>query len=95
MAESTGSAIDTIFDFNSGDKLDLRLIDADGNAGNGDTAFVLSAIGYGNFALGYIRQTVSGTTLKLEFNTDADSAAEMTVVLQNHAGGLVAGEVLL
>ena len=94
-ADSTGASMDTIFDFNTGDKIDVRTIDADGNGGNGDTAFILDALGNNSFALGHIRQTVSGTTLKLEFNTDADTAAEMTILLQNHGAGLGAGEVLL
>lgn len=39
---------DTIVDFWSGegDRIDLRLIDADGNAANGDTAFVLGSGGF-------------------------------------------------
>jgi Ca2+-binding RTX toxin-like protein/subtilisin-like proprotein convertase family protein len=47
-ADSTVAAAgkDAILDFTAGDRIDLSAIDADGNAGNGDTAFTL---GTGNF----------------------------------------------
>ncbi|MGK9167432.1 hypothetical protein KXR53_35285, partial [Inquilinus limosus] len=40
------SGKDTIADFAAGDRIDLSAIDADGDAGNGDTAF---AFGTGGF----------------------------------------------
>ncbi|WP_343713139.1 calcium-binding protein [Inquilinus sp.] len=48
VADSTVAAAgkDTVIDFQTGDKIDLSAIDADGNSGNGDTAF---AFGTGNF----------------------------------------------
>jgi Tol biopolymer transport system component len=84
-SQSTAAASDRIFGFNTGDKLHLREIDADSNAANGDTAFMLDALGVNTFAIGHIRQSASGTSLKLEFNTDADAAAEMVILLDNHA----------
>ena len=93
VAESTGAGFDKIFDFNTGDKLDFRNIDADSNGANGDSAFVLDAVGNNSFGIGHIRQTVVGSTLKLEFNTDADATAEMTILLQNHGFGLQSTEI--
>ncbi len=41
LADSTVALAgkDTVIDFTTGDKIDLSAIDADGNEGNGDTAF--------------------------------------------------------
>jgi serralysin len=86
-----GASRDQILDFARGvDKIDVSAIDAiDGGA---DDAFVLDTDGI--FAAGEIRQVVSRSTVVLQFNTDADSAAEMTIAV-NGAMLLGAGDFVL
>ena len=87
---------DRIVDFQSSvggvplDLIDVHLIDADGNAANGDTAFILG----GSFTAGHIRQKVSGANLILDFNTDGDTTPEMRIVLLNH-GTLTSTDFIL
>lgn len=68
---------DRITDFTTGDLIDVSGIDARGQPGN--QAFVLNT--GGAFSAGEIRQTVKGANLLLEFNTDADAEAEMSLLL--------------
>lgn len=92
-SESSGSAVDRIYDLRAGDKIDVHLIDANSGAG-GNQAFVLDAFGDRSFDIGHIRQTKSGANLILDFNTDADSAAEMRIILMNH-GTVKASDFIL
>ncbi len=70
---------------------DLVVTAIDANQGlAGDQGFVLDA--GGDFTAGEIRQTLSGTTLTVEFNTDSDSAAEMVIVLQGVSSRLSASD---
>lgn len=93
VLDSTTAAADRIVDFAPGDKIDVHLIDAHaGLAGN--QAFVLDALGAGGFGTGHIRQTKVGANLVLDFNTDADAASEMRIVLLNQ-GALKASDFIL
>ena len=92
-SESSRTAPDRIFDLEAGDKINLRAIDANlGRAGN--QAFVLDKVGDNSLAAGHIRQIESGSNLILDFNTDADAAAEMRIVLLNH-GTVKASDFIL
>ncbi|MFI0843847.1 calcium-binding protein [Mesorhizobium sp. IMUNJ 23232] len=93
LAESgIGAAkADQITDFSAGDKIDVAAIDA--IAGGSFNAFKLDA--GGAFSAGEIRQTVSGGNLVLDFNVDADTAAEMSVVLIGQTAPLSVGDFVL
>ncbi len=87
----TGSTRDKIADFAAGDKINVSAIDA--IHGGGNNAFVLD--NGGAFSAGEIHQTVQGSDLLLQFNTDADSTAEMSILLLNHTALLNAGDFIL
>jgi Ca2+-binding RTX toxin-like protein len=92
-AESGPSSLqrDRIADFGAGDHIHLLAIDADETTA-GNQAFVLDT--NGSFSAGEIRQTQFGSNLLLEMNTDADAAAEMSLLLLN-SGFLDAGDFVL
>jgi Ca2+-binding RTX toxin-like protein len=86
-----GAEADVVTDFNraAGDLLAFNPIDADGNAGNGDTAFTFIGVSDGSFdAPGQISyftadgngDSVDDTTYIL-LNTDADATQEATIRL--------------
>ncbi|WP_342237924.1 beta strand repeat-containing protein [Inquilinus sp. OTU3971] len=56
---ASGFGKDTITDFTTGDRIDLAAIDADGNGGNGDTAFTFGTGAY-NGTAGELRVVVAG-----------------------------------
>jgi Ca2+-binding RTX toxin-like protein len=77
---TTAGTRDHITGFASGDKIDVQEIDAD--PGGADDAFFLDN-GNGAFETGEIRQSVlRGIDLLLEFNGDADAAADMAILLK-------------
>lgn len=84
---------DRITDFNgaNSDKIHLASIDANTTVA-GNQAFTLDT--GGAFSAGEIRQTQFGANLLLEMNTDADSAAEMSILLLN-SGLLDVGDFVL
>ena len=93
LAESGPSSAqrDQIIDFSPGDTIHLASIDADALT-LGNQAFVLDADA--SFSAGEIRQTQFGANLLLEMNTDADGAAEMSILLLN-SGLLSSGDFVL
>ncbi len=92
----TAATRDHIVDFSSaeGDKLDFSAIDADGNSGNGHTAF--DFIGTAAFSghAGELRYGIEGLHTVLTADIDGDGHADLSVVL---SGGihLVAGDFVL
>lgn len=87
---------DTVSDFFRvhGDLLDVSGIDADGNAGNGETAFTF--IGTVAFsAPGQLRYSVEGGGTVTEINTAGASGSEMQVLLTNGNTALIAQDFLL
>ena len=84
LSNSNIATPDTISNFGDGeDKIDVSAIDAKaGVAGN--QAFTIDNISFG---IGTIRASqVSADTL-LEFNTDADAATEMSILLTSFTAG--------
>ncbi|MGC5198655.1 calcium-binding protein, partial [Aphanothece microscopica] len=81
LAESAANAPDVIVGFTAGDRIDLSAIDADGIAGNGDTAFTF--IGTAAFtALGQVRAVnTSGSTWRIELNGSGSLAADAAITL--------------
>lgn len=75
---------DTIQDFNSleQDRIDLSQIDADGNAGNGDSAF--SFIGTASFtgAGAQVRFEAAGDDLLVEGDTNGDMVADFAILVR-------------
>ena len=77
-SESTATSRDQIMDFAAGDLISVSGVDADESV-TGDQAFVLDTDA--SFSVGEIRQTVVGGNLLLEFNTDGDIDAEMSILV--------------
>jgi 6-phosphogluconolactonase (cycloisomerase 2 family) len=85
-----GAGRDIIADFAKGsDDIVLTAIDANATL-SGNQAFALDADG--SFSVGEIRQSLSGSNLLLEFNTDADTAVEMAILLQRVTSPLLAAD---
>jgi Ca2+-binding RTX toxin-like protein len=87
-ADSTvaASGKDLIADFTSGDKIDLSAIDADGNAGNGDTAFSFGTGGFTGHA-GEVRVVNFGNGVQgVYLDTNGDKVPESIInVISDHA----------
>lgn len=80
LHDSTPGAPDRLTDLTSADVIDLSAIDADSTL-SGDQAFTRIA-GDGAFtAPGQLRLVFDGAQTHLELNTDADSSAEMVILL--------------
>lgn len=87
-----GALRDIIKDFARGqDDIVLSAIDANTDRG-GNQAFRLDT--GGGFVAGKIRQTRSGSDLRIELNTDGDTAAEMSIRLGNVSHSLGASDFL-
>lgn len=80
--ESTTAARDTLVGFAAADRIELTQIDADGNAGNGDTAF--SFIGAGAFAnvAGQLRVVAQGADWLVEGDVNGDGVADLSILVQ-------------
>lgn len=94
-ASDSGTGVttrDSIADFSrvQGDKIDLSAIDA--VPGGINQAFKLDA--GGGFAVGELRIVVSGVDRIVQVNLDADTAAEMTILLQ-HPAIFGVGDIIL
>ena len=77
MGSTVDANSDTVGDFNAaiGDLMVLNLIDADGNAGNGDTAFSFIGTAYNPFtAAGQVSWLLGETDTYILLNTDGDAA---------------------
>jgi Ca2+-binding RTX toxin-like protein len=90
MGSTLDANSDTVgADFNplTGDLMVLNLIDADGNAGNGDTAFSFIGTADNPFtAAGQVSWLIGGTDTYILLNTDGDVAADGVIrVLGAHA----------
>jgi Ca2+-binding RTX toxin-like protein len=90
MGSTVDANSDTVgSDFNAaiGDLLVLSLIDADGNAGNGDTAFSFIGTADNPFtAAGQVSWLIGGTDTYILLNTDGDAATDGVIrVLGVHA----------
>jgi Ca2+-binding RTX toxin-like protein len=90
MGSTVDANSDTVgSDFNAaiGDRLVLNLIDADGNAGNGDTAFSFIGTADNPFtAAGQVSWLVGETDTYILLNTDGDAATDGVIrVLGVHA----------
>lgn len=87
---------DTVTDFwrGHGDTLDFSGVDADGDAGNGDTVFAF--IGNGAFtATGQMRYVFEGGATVIEINTDANLNSDMQVLITNGNIALLATDFAL
>jgi Ca2+-binding RTX toxin-like protein len=79
MGSTVDANSDTVGDFNAaiGDLMVLSLIDADGNAGNGDTAFSFIGTAYNPFtAAGQVCWLPGETDTYILLNTDGDVAID-------------------
>jgi serralysin len=92
LADSiAGNKRDAILDLLRGtDRIDVSAIDA--IAGGVDDAFVLDTDGV--FSVGEIRQSVAGSKLILQFNTEGDAAPEMSLEV-NGTVMLTTGDFIL
>ncbi|MDX2156108.1 MAG: M10 family metallopeptidase C-terminal domain-containing protein [Hyphomicrobiaceae bacterium] len=92
LAESAAGACDRIEDFLSGDTIWLSAIDANSLVA-GNSAFALDL--NGSFSAGEIRQTFVVGGVLLEMNTDADSEAEMAILLAGRTTLVDATDLIL
>jgi Ca2+-binding RTX toxin-like protein len=79
MGSTVDANSDTVGDFNAaiGDLMVLSLIDADGNAGNGDTAFSFIGTADNPFtAAGQVSWLIGGADTYIQLNTDGDAATD-------------------
>ena len=79
MGSTVDANSDTVRDFNAadGDLIVLNLIDADGNGGNGDTAFTFIGDASNPFtAAGQVSFAYVGTSSFILLNTDGDAEAD-------------------
>jgi Ca2+-binding RTX toxin-like protein len=87
IGDSTVAAAgkDTVFDFTTGDHIDLSAIDADGNSGNGDTAFSFITTNFTGHA-GQLRVVTAGATQVVYVDTNGDRFADLGInVRADHA----------
>lgn len=92
-SHSAGRAQDTILDFARGaDDIVVAGVDARMNIA-GNQAFVLDA--GGSFSAGEVRQVALKQGLLLQFNTDGDATAEMSVLLQGVTSALGTSDFVL
>ncbi|MBY0284297.1 MAG: Ig-like domain-containing protein [Sphingomonas sp.] len=73
---------DRITDFSAGDRIELTQIDADGNAGNGDTAFTFIGAGAFTNIAGQLRVIASGGDWLIEGDVNGDGAADFQILAQ-------------
>ncbi|TSD87590.1 hypothetical protein FFK22_016520 [Mycobacterium sp. KBS0706] len=95
LSDSTvsGAGKDTIADFTTGDKIDLSLIDADGNSGNGDTAFTFGTGAFTGTA-GELRVVTAGAIQVVYVDATGDKQPDFAInVISDHA--LTASDFLL
>lgn len=78
---------DTIQDFNSleNDKIDLSQIDADGNAGNGNSAFHFIGEGVFTGSGSEVRFEIAGDDLLVQADTNGDKVADFAILVQGSA----------
>ena len=79
VAESTAQVRDTIVDFQAGDKINLRGIDADGNAANGDTKFAFIGSEAFSGAAGELRAFEYGNGWVVQADTTGDAIADLVI----------------
>jgi len=87
LSDSTvsGAGKDVIADFTTGDKIDLSLIDADGNSGNGDTAFTFGTGAFTGTA-GELRVVTSGAIQVVYVDATGDKQPDFAInVISDHA----------
>lgn len=85
-ADSTAADLDRILDFGAGDRIDLSAIDADGNAGNGNTAFTyIGNSAFSNIA-GQLRAFLDGGVWKVEGDIDGDGVADLVIEVTTTGG---------
>jgi Ca2+-binding RTX toxin-like protein len=84
--DSTATSMDRILDFTFGDTIDLTAIDADGNSGNGNTAF--THIGDAAFSgvAGQLRTSQDGGVWRVEGDVDGDGFADLIIAVTPHGG---------
>jgi hypothetical protein len=83
VSDSTAAAPDSINDFSyaESDRINLATIDADGNAGNGDTAFTLLGGGVFTGAGQEVRVVASGWIQMVQPDLNGDNAADMAIAV--------------
>lgn len=86
VTDSTAASMDRIIEFGAGDLIDLSAIDADGDAGNGNTAF--SYIGNSAFSnvAGQLRAFLDGGVWKVEGDVDGDGVADLVIEVSTASG---------
>jgi Ca2+-binding RTX toxin-like protein len=83
ISDSTAAATDTIQDFQHGDVISLRLIDADNNIVNGDTAFTFIGTGAFTNVAGQLRYESAGDSTTVSADVNGNGTADLVIHLDD------------
>ena len=79
---STATAMDSILDFTAGDRINLIMIDADGNAANGNSAFAFIGVGAFTHVAGQLRAyQAAGGAWFVEGDVNGDGTADLVIAV--------------
>jgi Ca2+-binding RTX toxin-like protein len=88
-ADSALGAMDAILDFEKGDKINLSMIDADGNSANGDSKFAWLGEGAFTGVAGQLRVSQqAGGVWRVEADVNGDGMADLAIGVTAPAGFL-------
>ena len=94
--DSTAPAMDHILDMNASDRINLSAIDADGNAGNGNSAFTFIGSGAFTSSAGQLRAYQSGADWFVEGDVNGDGIADLVIqVTITDGSSLIAGNFIV
>jgi Ca2+-binding RTX toxin-like protein len=89
VAESTPQARDTILDLSPGDRINLWTIDADGNAGNGNSAFAWIGSAAFSQVAGQLRAAQTQNGWLVEGDINGDGVADLAILVQTANGHIL------
>ena len=91
VTESTHNARDRILDFTAGDKINLKAIDADNNAANGNSKFAfIGGESFGGVA-GQLRAVDLGGQWLVEGDTNGDAIADLSILVTTTSAAHIIG----
>ena len=88
-AESNAISRDTILDFDWGDKINLKNIDADGNPANGNSKFVFIGEEVFSGKAGELRTVMTANGWSVEADITGDGSADLTIAVHTANGHLL------
>jgi Ca2+-binding RTX toxin-like protein len=89
-AESAGQSHDRILDFSAGDKIDLKAIDADANAANGNSKFAFIGDAAFTRVAGQLRVTEVDGSMLVQGDMNGDGWADLQILVTVSPGHIMA-----